>query len=362
MGKNKMTEIKLPKNYKSKLSLMETEVAIKFIKDTFQAKLAQAINLKRVSAPLFLESGSGVNDDLNGTERKAEFILGSGKGAEAPNSLAKWKRMKLAEYEFKEGEGLYTDMNGIRLDDPVDPLHSHYVDQWDWEKVMSPEDRKLDYLKETVRKIYGAIKETVKAVEEKYPDIKSNLPEDITFVHTEELYEKYPDATPKERETVAAKKHGAIFIIGIGSKLPDGKLHDGRAPDYDDWITDTEESKKGLNGDIVLYYPVLDLAFEVSSMGIRVSPESMKKQIAIRIEEAEADGQEDLAAGYKARLEKEWHKKLLAGEFPQTIGGGIGQSRLCMFFLQKAHIGEVQASIWPDDMKKECEGAGIRLL
>jgi aspartate--ammonia ligase len=267
--------------------------------------------------------------------------------------------MKLAEYGFKKGTGLYTDMNGIRLDDPVDPLHSHYVDQWDWEKIMDGE-RSLSYLKETVRSIYGAIKETAKEIE-KFYGIKHELPEDITFVHTEDLLAKYPDLTPKEREDAAAKEHGAIFIIGIGGKLKDGSIHDGRAPDYDDWTTE-EDSKKGLNGDIVVYYPLLDRAFELSSMGIRVSSKVMKEQIEIRAKEAEEEGQSDLAESYRARLEKEWHKKLLVGEFPQTVGGGIGQSRLCMFLLQKAHIGEVQASVWPDAIEKECEEAGIKLL
>jgi aspartate--ammonia ligase len=343
-----MSELIIPKGYKEILDIRETEKAIKFIKDCFQTKLAQALNLERVSAPLFLKQGTGINDDLNGVERKAEFILGSGGTVEAPNSLAKWKRMKLKDYAFKEGEGLYTDMNGIRVDDEVDNLHSHYVDQWDWEKAITKEDRTIVYLKQTVKKIYQAIKETSLEIEKKYPELKQDLPEEITFIHTKELFEKYPDLTPGQREEKAAKEHKAIFIIGIGGKLPDGKIHDGRAPDYDDWITQTEDGKLGLNGDIVVYNFLLDRSFELSSMGIRVSPESIIEQLKER--------------GAEERKELEWHKRLIAGEFPLSIGGGIGQSRLCMLYLQKAHIGEVQSSIWPEDMKKQCEEAGIRLL
>lgn len=353
--------MEMPQGYESKLDLMTTEKAIKQIKDMFQVKLADALNLTRVSAPLFLESGSGVNDDLNGTERKAQFFLGCKKSAEAPNSLAKWKRMKLAEYGFEPGKGLYTDMNGIRLDDPVDALHSHYVDQWDWEKVMLKEQRRGRFLHETVRDIYQAFRETAMEVSSLYPQIKHDLPEHIAFIHSEELLDMYPDLTVSEREDKIAKERGAVFIQGIGAKLKDESLHDGRAPDYDDWITE-EDGKKGLNGDIVLYNPLLDRRFEISSMGIRVSPESMEEQLEVRAQEAESVGDEDLAQSYRARVDQDWHKSLLAGEFPQTIGGGIGQSRLCMYLLQKAHIGEVQASVWPDKMIEKYEAAGIKFL
>lgn len=351
----------LPEGYQSSLDLRETERAIKYIKDYFESTLAKALNLERVSAPLFLESGSGVNDDLNGTERKAEFPLGSGGHAEAPNSLAKWKRMKLKDYGFEEGEGLYTDMNGVRVDDIVDNLHSHYVDQWDWEKVMSKDQRHRGFLEDTVKTIYGSIKETGKMVEERY-GIKCELPEKITFVHTEDLQKQYPNMTPREREDKAAEEYGAIFVMGIGGKLPDGKIHDGRAPDYDDWTTVAKDGKKGLNGDIVVWNPLLKRSFELSSMGIRVDPDTMKKQLEIRANEEEAEGRYDLAQSYRRRKDLEWHKRLIAGEFPQTIGGGIGQSRLCMFYLQKAHIGEVQASVWPKEMVEKCYESGIRLL
>jgi aspartate--ammonia ligase len=342
-----MVKTIIPKSYKSKLNLLETEEAIKFIKDSFQKILAKALNLRRISAPLFLKKGTGINDDLNGIERKAEFLLGSGGIAEAPNSLAKWKRMKLAEYGFLEGEGLYTDMNGIRVDDELDNLHSHYVDQWDWEKVITEENRNLGFLEEIVIEIYNSIKDTQKLVEDKYK-IGLTLAQDIKFIHSENLFDLYPTLTPREREDKVAKKYGAVFVIGIGGKLPDGTIHDGRAPDYDDWITPTGEGYKGLNGDIVVWNSALDRSYELSSMGIRVSPDSMEKQLKER--------------GAEERLELEWHKRLLAGEFPPSIGGGIGQSRLCMFYLQKVHIGEVQASVWPEDMVKQCKEMGIRLL
>ncbi len=336
--------------YKNILSLKETEEAIKLVKDTFEKELSSKLTLTRVSAPLFVKSGSGINDDLNGTERKVSFEIKADKSkAEVLFSLAKWKRMKLAEYEFKIGEGLYTDMNAIRPDEEsLDSLHSVYVDQWDWEKSISKEQRTLSFLKETVSQIYEAIKETEKAVHEKYSQIPLSLPEEITFIHSEELLEKYPKLTPRQREREAVKKCGAIFVIGIGGELKDKTIHDGRAPDYDDWVTPTTDGKKGLNGDIILYYPLLDCAFEISSMGIRVYPESLEKQLEIR------------RASERKKLD--WHKRLLAGEFPLSIGGGIGQSRLCMFLLTKAHIGEVQASIWPDEVVKECKDNGIRLL
>ena len=355
-------ELTIPKDYKSKLSLRETEEAIKKIKDHFQVQLAKALNLSRVSAPLFLKAGTGVNDDLNGVERKAAFPLGSGGMAEAPNSLAKWKRMKLADYGFKVGEGLYIDMNGIRVDDTVDNLHSHYVDQWDWERAISKDERNLDFLKNVIKKIYDAIKVTNQLICEEYPELKNELPKKITFVNAEDLQREHPDLSPSKREDVVAKKYGAVFIRGIGAKLDDGRIHDGRAPDYDDWSTVAEDGVKGLNGDIVVYNNILERRFELSSMGIRVDKGSMLIQLETRAKEAEVDGNSDLAASYRKRVKQEWHKRLIAGEFPLSIGGGIGQSRLCMYLLEKAHIGEVQASVWPEDMIKKCKRSGINLL
>ncbi|HUV40234.1 MAG TPA: aspartate--ammonia ligase [Sedimentisphaerales bacterium] len=339
------------KTYKSHLSLRETEAAIKFIKDFFEHQLAQQLCLQRISAPLFVRKNSGINDDLNGIERKATFAIKDDNeaAAEMVFSLAKWKRMALADYGFQPGEGLYTDMNAVRPDEEcLDNLHSIYVDQWDWEQVITAEQRKLDYLKDVVRKIYLVLKQTEAAVQKKYPAITPMLPEQITFVHTEDLVQMYPDLTPAERENKITAEHKAVFLIGIGASLPDGRPHDGRAPDYDDWITDTGGGKRGLNGDILLWYPLLDRSFEISSMGIRVDRDSLLKQLKIR------DALE--------RVNYQWHKKLLDGRLPLSIGGGIGQSRLCMFFLRKLHIGEVQASIWPDEMLENCARAGIKLL
>ncbi len=346
-----MSELILNGQYESKLSLRETEKAIKFIKDFFQDNLAAELNLQRVSAPLFTKKGTGVNDDLNGIERKATFEVKDADGcqAECLFSLAKWKRMVLAEYEFGNGEGLYTDMNAIRPDEEcLDNLHSVYVDQWDWERIITAEERNLDFLKEIVRKIYKVLKDTETVTCEKYLHIEPMLPDDITFIHTEDLLEQYPDLDSRRREYEVTKKYGAVFVIGIGAELADGKIHDGRAPDYDDWITETGNGKRGLNGDIILWYPLLDREFEISSMGIRVDKEAMLKQLEIR------DAIE--------RAEQAWHQKLLNGQLPLSIGGGIGQSRLCMFFLRKLHIGEVQASIWPDSMREKCKKAGVRLL
>ncbi len=346
-----MPELILNEKYESKLGLRETERAIKFIKDFFQDSLARELNLQRVSAPLFLRKGSGVNDDLNSVERKATFEIkdaGNTK-VECIFSLAKWKRMVLADYGFEHGEGLYTDMNAIRPDEEcLDNLHSVYVDQWDWERVISAKERNLDFLKEIVRKIYEAMKKTEAAVDQKYPQIEPVLPEEITFVHAEDLVQMYPDIGPREREDEIAKKYGAVFIIGIGAELPDGTVHDGRAPDYDDWITPTGEGKKGLNGDIIVWYPVLNRGFELSSMGIRVNKETLLQQLEIK--------------GALERKEFQWHKRLLNGELPLSIGGGIGQSRLCMFYLRKLHVGEVQASVWPEQMLKQCREAGVMLL
>lgn len=347
MPKNQLT----PESYKSVLSLRETEKAIKLIKDFFQINLAKEINLQRVSAPRFVRTGTGVNDDLNGVERKVSFQLkyDPSINAEIVFSLAKWKRMALADYGFKLGEGLYTDMDAIRPDEEVlDNLHSIYVDQWDWEVAISKEDRNLDFLKQIVRKIYKVMKDTEKMIYEKYPEIKPVLPEDITFVHTENLVEKYPDLSPAEREDKTVKEHGAVFVVGIGGKLKDGKIHDGRAPDYDDWSTPTKDGKKGLNGDIIIWNPVIEKAFEISSMGIRVDEKTLLRQLEIR--------------NLEERKNLEWHKRLLNGEFPECVGGGIGQSRLCMFFLRKAHVGEVQASLWPEDIIEHCKNNNINLL
>lgn len=326
--------------YSSKLNEFDTQSAIALVKEKFSSELCKALKLSRVSAPLFVKKGSGLNDDLNGVERPVQFdIKETGEIAEVVHSLAKWKRMALMRYCFPVHTGLYTDMNAIRRDEICDNLHSIYVDQWDWEKIITAEDRNTDYLKETVRSIYGAILITAKAVEEKYPVLDCSLPDDIAFVSTYELEEKYPELTPKERENVAAKEYGAVFVMQIGGRLKNGEKHDGRAPDYDDWK---------LNGDILVYNRVLDSAFELSSMGIRVDRDSLLSQL-------KAENAED-------RLKYEFHKLLVSGALPLTIGGGIGQSRLCMFLLQKAHIGEVQVSIWPEKEIKKCKSVGIRLL
>lgn len=340
----------IPEHYKQKLLPETTEVAIKMIKQEFQKKLSEALGLRRVTAPLFVLSGTGLNDDLNGVERPVSFPvkdLGERK-AEVVHSLAKWKRTKLEAYDIAPGYGLYTDMNAIRADEELDNLHSLYVDQWDWEKTINEKDRNLSYLKETVRKIYNAIRKTEHKVFETFPHITPRLPEEITFIHSEDLLKEYPDLSPVERESEAAKKYGAIFLIGIGAPLSDGKPHDGRAPDYDDWISVNEEGYQGLNGDILVWDSVLGRSFELSSMGIRVSPESLKRQLRER--------------GCTERAELNFHKRLLNGELPYSIGGGIGQSRLCMYLLQKAHIGEVQASIWPEQQVEECRKAGILLM
>lgn len=340
----------IPNHYKQKLLPETTEVAIKMIKTEFQKKLSDALSLRRVTAPLFVLSGTGLNDDLNGVERPVTFPvkdLGERK-AEVVHSLAKWKRAKLGAYDIAPGYGLYTDMNAIRADEELDNLHSLYVDQWDWEKTIEAKDRNLNYLKDTVKKIYKAIRETEKAVYDRFPHITPRLPEEITFIHSEDLLKEYPNLSPLERESEAAKKYGAIFLIGIGANLSDGKPHDGRAPDYDDWISENEEGYQGLNGDILVWDSVLGRSFELSSMGIRVSPESLQRQLEER--------------GCTERAELNFHKRLLNGELPYSIGGGIGQSRLCMFLLQKAHIGEVQASIWPEEQIAKCKEAGILLM
>lgn len=340
----------IPKNYKQKLLPETTEVAIKMIKEAFQKRLSESLNLRRVTAPLFVLKGTGLNDDLNGVEKPVTFNIKSlsGREAEVVHSLAKWKRMKLEAYGVAPGFGIYTDMNAIRTDEELDNLHSLYVDQWDWEKTIDENDRNLDYLKNTVKKIYEAIRQTERDVYLTFPHITPRLPEEIKFIHSQELLDIYPELSPKEREAEIVKKHKSVFLIGIGDQLSDGKPHDGRAPDYDDWITENSDGYIGLNGDILVYDSVLDTVIELSSMGIRVSPESLKKQLEVRHEEK--------------RLELPFHQSLLNGELPYSIGGGIGQSRLCMFLLQKAHIGEVQASIWPEQQISECKKAGMELL
>ena len=337
-----MSKLIKPKNYAPTIPPMETQRAIKKIKDYFQQELAYGLNLRRVSAPLFVAPETGLNDNLNGVERRVSFTIldMDEKQVEIVQSLAKWKRMALGKYGIKPGHGIYTDMNAIRRDEELDNIHSLYVDQWDWEKVIPNGKRNIAYLKETVEKIYKAIRLTELAVEARY-DIESILPKQITFIHTEELVERYPDLTPKERENAICKEFGAVFLIGIGGELPDGKPHDGRAPDYDDWTSESENGYKGLNGDILVWNESLGGAFELSSMGIRVDEETLRRQVEIT-------GDED-------RLELEWHKALLNGLFPLTIGGGIGQSRMAMFLLRKKHIGEVQTSVWPQEVRDTYE-------
>ncbi|MDD6976834.1 MAG: aspartate--ammonia ligase [Prevotellaceae bacterium] len=339
-----------PIDYKPLLSTMKTEQGIKLIKDFFQQNISTELRLRRVTAPLFVLKGLGINDDLNGVERPVTFPikdLGDAK-AEVVHSLAKWKRLTLAEYKIEPGYGIYTDMNAIRADEELDNLHSLYVDQWDWEAVITDKQRTIPFLKNVVERIYAAIRRTEYLACETYPELKPFLPEKITFIHSQELLNLYPTLTPKEREDEICRKYGAVFIIGIGGKLSDGKKHDGRAPDYDDWSTMGDNGLAGLNGDILIWYPVLNRSFELSSMGIRVDKSALLKQL-------ELEGKED-------RMELYFHKKLLNGELPLSIGGGIGQSRLCMVMLHKAHIGEIQASIWPEDMRKECQQLGMPLI
>jgi aspartate--ammonia ligase len=340
----------VPKNYKSLLDLNQTEKAIKLVKDTFQQQLSAELNLRRVTAPLFVLKGTGVNDDLNGVERKVSFPVMdmNDSVAEVVNSLAKWKRMALADYCIPHGNGLYTDMNAIRPDEEFTNIHSLYVDQWDWERVIAQKDRNLDFLKLIVRKIFEVLKRTEYVVYENFNHLKPVLPDEITFFHSEELLAAYPNLSPRERELEAVKKHGAIFVIGIGGILANGEQHDGRAPDYDDWSSPTTNGYKGLNGDIILWNPVLEIAFEISSMGIRVDKDSLLNQLEI--------------TGTTNRTAMQFHKRLISGELPLSIGGGIGQSRICMFYLRKAHIGEVQASIWPSQIIEQCRKNNIFLL
>ena len=345
-----MSRLIKPEGYKAVLGKHQTEQGIKLIKDFFQQNLSTELRLSRVTAPLFVMKGLGINDDLNGVERAVSFPikdLGDAQ-AEVVHSLAKWKRLTLAEYQIEPGYGIYTDMNAIRADEELDNLHSLYVDQWDWEAVITKDQRTIDFLEDVVRRIYAALLRTEYLTCESYPNIKPFLPQKIHFIHSQDLLNMYPDLTPKQREDAICKKYGAVFIEGIGGKLSNGEKHDGRAPDYDDWSTVDENGKTGLNGDILIWYPVLERSFELSSMGIRVDREALLRQL-------KSEGKED-------REELFFHKRLLNGELPLSIGGGIGQSRLCMILLHKAHIGEIQASIWPEEMRKECRRLGMPLI
>ena len=340
-----------PANYKALLDMKQTELGIKQIKEFFQQNLSSELRLRRVTAPLFVLKGMGINDDLNGVERAVSFPIKDlgDQQAEVVHSLAKWKRMTLADYNIGPGYGIYTDMNAIRADEELGNLHSLYVDQWDWERTITPEQRNIDFLKSIVTRIYSAMRRTEYMICEMYPQIKSFLAHDIQFIHSEELLQMYPDKTPKERENLITKKYGAVFIIGIGCKLSNGEPHDLRAPDYDDYSTiDPKTGLPGLNGDLLVWNEVLERAIELSSMGIRVDKEALLRQL-------ELSGKED-------RKELYFHKRLLNGSLPLSIGGGIGQSRLCMLYLKKAHIGEIQASIWPESMRKECEEYGMTLI
>ena len=345
-----MDNLIIPKDYHSELNLHDTQIAIKTVKDFFQGLLALRLNLSRVSAPLFVDPLSGLNDNLNGVERPVTFDIKeqNGRTAEVVQSLAKWKRYALKKYGFSYGEGLYTDMNAIRRDEITDNIHSIFVDQWDWEKVIKQEERTLDTLKETVNTVYKCLRKTEKYMAIQYDYIEEILPHDIFFVTTEELAEMFPDNTPKEREYYITKTKGAVCILKIGDTLENGEPHDGRAPDYDDYTTIGLNNLPGLNGDLLLWDDVLQRSIELSSMGIRVDKEALQRQLREEKEEK--------------RLELYFHKRLMNDTLPLSIGGGIGQSRLCMFYLRKAHIGEIQASIWPEDMRKECEELEIHLI
>lgn len=345
-----MSKLIKPKDYKAELDLKQTEQGIKLIKDFFQQNLSTELRLRRVTAPLFVLKGLGINDDLNGVERAVTFPIKDlgDQQAEVVHSLAKWKRLTLSEYGIEPGYGIYTDMNAIRADEELDNLHSLYVDQWDWEAVMTKEERNIEFLKSIVRRIYSTILRTEYLTCETYPQLKPFLPREIHFVHSEELIQMYPGMSAKEREDAIAKKYGAVFIMGIGGKLSDGKKHDGRAPDYDDWTTPNSDGFLGLNGDILIWYPILDRSIELSSMGIRVDKEALLRQLALE--------------GKEERKELYFHKRLLEDKLPQSIGGGIGQSRLCMVLLHKAHVGEIQASIWPEEQRQECKKYGMYLI
>ena len=335
-----MSKLTIPQGYTAPLPNYELQRAIAFIKSTFQTNLSNALNLRRVSAPLFVADNSGLNDNLNGVERPVSFdIPDVGLNAEVVHSLAKWKRLALKRYGFHPGKGLYTDMNAIRRDEEVDNLHSVYVDQWDWEKIITREDRNVDYLKSSVQAIVGAVCETCEAQDVAFPSLHGKLEREVYFLTTQELEDRWPEKTPKEREDAICREHHTVFLMQIGGKLRSGEKHDGRAPDYDDWA---------LNGDILMWNPVLEKAFEISSMGIRVDEESLAQQLKL--------------AGCEERAELPFHKMLLNGELPLTMGGGIGQSRLCMLMIGTCHIGEVQASLWDEETLRDCEAAGITLL
>ena len=335
-----MSKLTIPQGYTAPLPNYELQRAIAFIKSTFQTNLSNALNLRRVSAPLFVADNSGLNDNLNGVERPVSFdIPDVGLNAEVVHSLAKWKRLALKRYGFHPGKGLYTDMNAIRRDEEVDNLHSVYVDQWDWEKIITREDRNVDYLKSSVRAIVGAVCETCEALDVAFPSLHGKLEREVCFLTTQELEDRWPEKTPKEREDDICREHHTVFLMQIGGKLRSGEKHDGRAPDYDDWA---------LNGDILMWNPVLEKAFEISSMGIRVDEESLARQLKL--------------AGCEERAELPFHRMLLNGELPLTMGGGIGQSRLCMLMIGTCHIGEVQASLWDEETLRGCEAAGITLL
>jgi len=344
-----MSNLNIPTGYHSALDVKQTEKAIKLVKDFFETNLAAELHLTRVTAPLFVLKGTGVNDDLNGVEKPVSFPIADmpGQTAEIVQSLAKWKRMMLADYGIPHGYGLYTDMNAIRPSETLDNLHSLYVDQWDWERVIHAEERTLDFLRAIVRGIYAVMQRTEFHVYEHYPCFEPELPDEITFVHTEDLQKEYPRLTPRQREEEIVRKHKAVFVIGIGAPLADGIPHDGRAPDYDDWTSETG-SGRGLNGDIFVWNSVLGRAFELSSMGIRVDQAALLRQLEI--------------AGVQERKELLFHRRLLGGELPLSIGGGIGQSRLCMYYLRKAHVGEIQVSLWPPEMVAACKDGNIFLL
>lgn len=331
----------IPKNYEPKLTVRETEAAIKLIKDKFEKSLAGKLGLSRISAPLFVFPETGLNDDLNGVERPVRFEVKGvgGREVEVVHSLAKWKRAALHKYNFTYGEGIYTDMNAIRRDEDLDNIHSIYVDQWDWEKILKKEERTQETLFETVRRIFSALKETEEMIAGPFPQLERFLPGEVTFASSTQLFETFPELTPVQREAEICRRHGAVFIYQIGHRLPNGERHDGRAPDYDDW---------SLNGDLLLWYPVLQSAVEISSMGVRVDEDSLVSQLK--------------ASDNMERLKMPYHQAVLNKEYPYTIGGGIGQSRLCLYFLNKAHIGEVQASIWPEEMAERCEQSNIHLL
>jgi aspartate--ammonia ligase len=342
--------LKIPTNYYPILGLQQTEQAIDLVKNYFQQNLSSELRLRRITAPLFVKKGTGLNDDLNGIERPVTFPIKEMNEAQAEivHSLAKWKRLALAELNISNGYGIYTDMNALRPDEVFSNIHSIYVDQWDWERVITEEERTSDFLQKIVKSLFSILKRVEYALFERFPDLNPTLPDDIFFIHSEDLLKMYPNLSSRERENEIAKKHKAVFIMGIGAKLSNGEKHDGRAPDYDDWITIDENGKQGLNGDIILWNPVLEQSFEISSMGIRVNKDSLMKQLI----EEKSENRKDLM----------WHKMLLNDELPLTIGGGIGQSRLCMFFLRKAHIGEIQTSLWPDEMLNECKSNNIPIL